>query len=250
MTHSPWVQKEQRDAPAVSAPLLALSSTNTVMLPTLASGSSKRGRKNHDAALRALAKVNGQQTLPDANTPAIDVSRFDIILTKDAPKRKLKPHELKLPNELRDNAQLHLPRGAKYTQAARLPPSSVPGRAAIEALLTSSRTGATKEDVFVPGIDALFGDEGEGHVVQFEVYGPTAKAASRHRRRRLKQHENWSSLVTVALVERYLLYKHCHGEHDARLQATAPCACVRRPLNVTLADWDCERSTLQRTQLT
>lgn len=243
---------QDRAAKNRANPYLTLSHSQrtAVMLPTLASGSSKRGRKNHDAALRALSKVTGQPAMSAAaDAQPIDPSRFELLPTQDAPKRKRKPYELKLPHELRDNAQLHLPRGATYTQAPRLPPSSVPGRAAVEAMFTSSRPGAKKEDVFVPGVDALFEDHGEGDGPELDVYGPAVQAASRHRRRRLKQHENWSKLVSEALVERYLLYKHGHGEHNTRLQETASCACVRRRLNVTLADWDCTCMSLGRMQL-
>lgn len=208
------------------------------MLPTLASGSSTRGRKNRDAALRALAKVGGEipGQLPPA--PVVDPSRFNVIPAKDAPKRKRKPGELKLPPELRDGAVLHLPHGESYTQAPRLPPSAIAGRAAIEAFLTSKDNGGKAERVFVPGVDMLFGDFGEGHDVQLEVYGPAAQAASRHRRRRLQQHENWTRLVSIELVERYLLYKHSPGKHDTGTQELRSCSCVRRLLNITLADWD------------
>lgn len=210
------------------------------MLPTIASGSSTRGRKNRDAALRALAKVGSEipvQT-PPATAPAIDPSRFAVIPTKEAAKRKRKPGELKLPAELRDGAVLHLPRGETYTQAPRLPASAIPGRAAIEAFLTSKHNGGKVERVFVPGVDMLFGDFGEGVEEQLELYGPATQAASRHRRRRLKQHENWTRLVSVQLLEQYLLHKYSHGEHDARMQERPSCSCVRRVLTVTLADWD------------
>lgn len=210
------------------------------MLPTLASGSSKRGRKNYDAALRALAKVRGESAQPTTSAQAVDPSRFEIIATQDAPKRKRKPYELKLPGPLRDHAVMHLPLNETYTQAPHLPPSSVPGRAAIEALLTSKRQGGKVEKVFVPGVDMLFGDYGEGHDEELQVYSHAVQVASRHRRRRLKQHENWTSLITAGLVERYLLYKYSHGEHDARLGDRVACACVRRTLNITLADWDSE----------
>lgn len=209
------------------------------MLPTLASGSSTRGRKNRDAALRALAKVGGDiPGAAPAPAPAIEASHFELIPTKDAPKRKRKPGELKLPHQLRDGALLHLPRGETYTQAPALPPSATAGRAAIEAFLTSKQNGGKFEHVFVPGVDMLFGDFGEGEEALLEVYGPAAQAASRHRRRRLKQHDNWTRLVSAELVERYLLYKHSHGEHDSLMQELRSCTCARRLLTVTLADWD------------
>lgn len=239
------------DAPGDSAAVFPPSTADRAdMLPTIASGSSKRGRKNHDAALRALAKVTGAQPAQpavDAPSTGVDASRFEVMSTKDAPKRKRKPYELKLPAQLRDEALLHLPHGEKYTQAPHLPSASVLSRAALEALLTSKSDGNKTARVFEPGVDMLFGDHGEGYDEELEIYGPAAQAASRHRRRRLKQHENWTQLLSIDLLERYLEYKHSPDPRDARAHRLQSCSCARRLLNVTLADWDGTHRTVTRT---
>lgn len=223
------------------------------MLPTIASGSSNRGKKNPGAAARAKAKLAAEAAGLPVSNAAVDPSRFALIPTEDAPKRKRKAGEFKLPTQLRDGAQLHLPHGAKFTQEKHLPASSVPGQAAIEALFTSKRRGAQTSDVFTAGVDMYYEDEGD-HSAQVVLHDADPQRSSRHRRRRLQQHHNWTELLSSGVVELYLRYKHTQvdvaGQHDS---ATS-CSCSRRTLHITLADWDgafrCTMRAYSNTQYT
>lgn len=206
------------------------------MLPTLAPGTSKRGKKNREAAARVKAKFAAEAAGEPVPTPTVDRSRFAPIPIDEAPKRKRKPGEVKLPAQLRDGTQLHLPHGAKFIQERNLPPSSVPGQAAIEALL--SRRGATQPtNVFVPGVDLQYEDDGE-HEVRLELHDPYTQGSSRHRRRRLKQHQNWNDLVSTDIMEEYLRQKHTQLDAPGRQTDGTACGCTRRTLTVTLVDWD------------
>lgn len=207
------------------------------MLPTLAGGSSTRGKKNFAAAARVKAKREEEaNSKAGSSQPSIDPSRFELIPVGQARPRKRKAGELKLPADLQAGPVLHLPHGVQYTQAPFLPPSSVPGKAAIEALLSPKRHPRDHKDVFVSGVDLMLGDEDAGG--WFELTTPATAMESRHRRRRLKQHQNWTDLICVDLLERYLLYKHSQQVQRAAQDVLADCACTRRVLHVTLADWD------------
>lgn len=208
------------------------------MLPTLAAGSSKRSKKNRAAAARVKAAMEGDAEALAVLQPPVDPSRFKLIPTAQVEQRKRKAGELKLPNAVKDGTLVHLPHGNKYTQHKPLPPSSVKGKSALEAFLTSKDVKAGEANIFVAGIDMLFGDDGDDEA-HFDVVAPAAQLASRHRRRRLKQHQNWTDLLSTDLLEIYLLRKHSPTHEDSSGSRLPVCACTPRLLTVMLADWDC-----------
>lgn len=200
----------------------------------------RRGKKKQAAQRVALA---AQGTLPTGSTPAAEIassstkSPFALVAVEDTKKRKRKPGEIKLPGVLRDRALIRLPYGRKLTQQEHLPPTSLPGRGALQTFLEIQ--GSSSAQLFAEQ-PYTFEDTGDSGGVWFTPAEP--QRASRHHRRQLQQHDNWNRQLLLKLVREYLVWKTGRGEAHA---TTAQCSCSSpRKLNVTLGDWKGTRQRL------
>lgn len=199
-------------------------------LPTVVARSSRNQDKKAAAAARASANIAARKPGNVAPLPPpIEPSRFDFVSTKEVEKTKRKPGDVKLPAGVRNGAVLFLPRES-HTQNSNLP-ASASGSGALQALLTGNGKRARVEGVFDDDPLEYAGNEDDdvGRVLV------PVQAVSRHRRRRLKQHDNWLANLNEDTIALFL--EQLHGkEHPQRLRPG--CFCKKRHLDVTLADWD------------
>lgn len=186
-------------------------------------GTRQRPKKNAAAVERAnAARAAAAEGAP---APPVDIAQFALKPLADAPKRRHRPGEPKLPKAARDNTVLRVP-GAKFIQKRHLPAAAQAGVSATQALLGTSAADPYRglvsfEDRFEEGV-FYFGSSS------------SPEPTSRHRRRRQKQHQNWQELMTEHFMCLYLDQKHGR----ANPIADVPCECRRRALRVVLADWD------------
>lgn len=209
--------------PCAATPRLGMS------LPSITTRTSRKKEQRQAAAQRTAAALAAKAagTVPRA-APTVDASRFELIDVKTAPKVKRKPGEVKLPAPLRDGAVLFQPGGKAYKQAANIPPSAS-GLGALQTFLSGKGKRKLVEGLFHDDDVEYFGDNDGEFRLAFQP-------VSRHRRRRLQQHQNWLTALTDSIVALYLATKYAVEPRTVR---ESDCLCRKRELDVVLATWDC-----------